>query len=253
MDTLTTDSTEKISLLNPVTVGIMHASTNIGRAYIDAEMVAISEINTAGGIMNGRQILPIVRTCPSGTCKEQARSLVENGNVTVIFGLDNAYDSDALDYMENVQYQSAQTQPVAIWSPASFASVACRSNTIVFGDVSTHIVQPAIDLCMQRNRRAFYILYESDSVGLSAGLKREAERYLLEKGQTLRGTNVTDASSSAFFKSVVQTISSIADGCVILNFMTVANTKSLMFALYDAFVSRSAFPVFHFQISGEAA
>lgn len=63
------------------------------------------------------------------------------------------------------------------------------------------------------------------------------------------GTNVTDTTSSTFWVQLVGHISHVSQGCVILNFCTLAGTRNLLAALYDGYISKSAYPVFSFRIN----
>ena len=90
---------------SPIRVGILHSPGSAGRRYIDAELLAIDEINTAGGLLD-RPLLPIVLPC-GDACSGQ---LLKLKNSTVVFGLDDGYwDSEG---------------QLACWS-RHFASVLC--------------------------------------------------------------------------------------------------------------------------------
>src|SRR5690606_7140922 len=76
---------------DPIKVGILHSLSGTMAvsevAVKDADLMAIEEINAAGGVL-GRQIEPIVEDGASDwpTFAEKARKLIESDNVAVTFG-----------------------------------------------------------------------------------------------------------------------------------------------------------------------
>ena len=76
---------------NPIKVGILHSLTGTmsisERSVVDAELMAIDEINANGGVL-GRQIVPIVVDGQSNWphFAEMARKLITQDKVSVIFG-----------------------------------------------------------------------------------------------------------------------------------------------------------------------
>lgn len=75
----------------PIVVGILHSKTGAMRisesSMIDAELLAIEEINARGGLL-GRRIDPVVADGKSDwpTFREEARRLIQDHKVSVIFG-----------------------------------------------------------------------------------------------------------------------------------------------------------------------
>lgn len=75
----------------PIRVGILHSATGpmaiSEKSMIDAEDLAIKEINEKGGLL-GRQVVPVKRDGASDwpTYERMARQLVEDEKVAVVFG-----------------------------------------------------------------------------------------------------------------------------------------------------------------------
>lgn len=75
-----------------VGVALVHAVRGTGRSFLDAELLAIDEINADGGVM-GRQLLPMVINCPPNepdACVQRLTMLATAGNVSVVFGSQQA-------------------------------------------------------------------------------------------------------------------------------------------------------------------
>jgi urea transport system substrate-binding protein len=75
----------------PIIVGILHSQTGpmaiSEKSMIDAEMLAIEEINAAGGLL-GRPVLAVIRDGASDwpTYAREARRLIDEFDVCVVFG-----------------------------------------------------------------------------------------------------------------------------------------------------------------------
>ena len=74
-----------------IKVGILHSLSGTmaisETTVVDAEMLAIDEINTAGGVL-GKQIIPVKEDGASDwpTFAEKAAKLIDNDKVTNVFG-----------------------------------------------------------------------------------------------------------------------------------------------------------------------
>ena len=81
----------------PIKLGILHSLTGSQaiseRAVVDAEIMAIEEINTAGGI-GGRKIIPIIRDGKSDEMifAQEAERLISEKKVDAIIGCINFLD-----------------------------------------------------------------------------------------------------------------------------------------------------------------
>ncbi|KAJ3207669.1 hypothetical protein HDU67_007338 [Dinochytrium kinnereticum] len=77
--------------LPPVYVGILHSQTGPQAAFelplIQAELLAIEEINAAGGVL-GRRVIPVIRDGASDieAFVSEAKSLVANSSIVAVFG-----------------------------------------------------------------------------------------------------------------------------------------------------------------------
>lgn len=88
-------------------------------------------------------------------------------------------------------FGSINDASMPFWTPARSRASSCYTELIHFSATPGQTVQPVINLCARRNRRAFFIFAEDDDGGMSESKRLEAERYIAAKGYKLYGSNVT--------------------------------------------------------------
>jgi urea transport system substrate-binding protein len=118
----------------------------------DAALLAIEEINTAGGVL-GRQVLPIVEDAASDPrrFRERAKKLLVEDRVGSVFGCWTSLSRKAvLPVFE--QYDGL------LWYPVQYEGNECSRNVIYSGSVPNQQIIPAIDWLHSAGRRRFYLL-----------------------------------------------------------------------------------------------
>lgn len=139
-----------------VKVGLLHSLTgtmSISEVAVrDAELLAIKEINEAGGIL-GYQIKPIEEDGKSNPrmFAEKARKLIESDGVATIFG---CWTSDSRKAVKPVVEELYNL----LWYPVQYEGFEASPNIMYMGASPNQQVVPAIDYCAQHFGKRFYLI-----------------------------------------------------------------------------------------------
>lgn len=140
-----------------IRVGILHSLTGIvaieEKQLRDAELLAIDEINKAGGVL-GKQVEPISED-PQSRFTDffplMARKLLVDDKVAAIFG---CYVSVS---RKNVLPVVEQNDGLLFY-PAAYEGNECSKNVLYTGALPNQQVLPAVDWLVQKGYRKFYLL-----------------------------------------------------------------------------------------------
>ena len=145
-----------VSAAEPVKVGILHSLTGtvaIAEAHVvDAEKLAIDEINAAGGVM-GRQIQPVVEDGASDwpTFAEKAQKLLEGDKVSTVFGCYTSASRKAvLPVFE--RYKGL------LYYPTYYEGLEMSKNIMYTGQEATQSVIPAVNWLAKNKGKKFYLV-----------------------------------------------------------------------------------------------
>jgi urea transport system substrate-binding protein len=140
----------------PIKVGILHSLTGtvaIAEAHVvDAEKLAIDEINAAGGVM-GRPIAPIVEDGASDwpTFAEKAQKLVESDKVAAVFGCYTSASRKAvLPVFE--RYNGL------LYYPTYYEGLEMSKNIMYIGQEATQQTIPAVNWLAKNKGKKFYLI-----------------------------------------------------------------------------------------------
>ena len=139
-----------------VKVGLLHSLTGTMSiseiAVRDAELLAIKEINAAGGIL-GCQIKAVEEDGKSNPrmFAEKARKLLEEDKVAAIFG---CWTSDSRKAVKPV----VEELYGLLWYPVQYEGLEASPNIMYMGAAPNQQVVPAIDFCLENFGRRFYLI-----------------------------------------------------------------------------------------------
>ncbi|CAN7725152.1 urea ABC transporter substrate-binding protein [Caballeronia sp. dw_19] len=141
---------------DPIKVGILHSLTGtiaIAEAHVvDAEKLAIDEINAAGGVM-GRPISAIVEDGASDwpTFAEKAQKLVESDKVAAVFGCYTSASRKAvLPVFE--RYNGL------LYYPTYYEGLEMSKNIMYTGQEATQQTIPAVNWLAKNKGKKFYLI-----------------------------------------------------------------------------------------------
>ncbi|GAW94341.1 urea ABC transporter substrate-binding protein [Calderihabitans maritimus] len=139
-----------------IKVGILHSlsgTMSISETSLrDAELMAIEEINAAGGVL-GRKIEPIVEDGASDwpTFAEKAKKLLERDKVATIFGCwTSASRKAVLPVVE--KYNGL------LWYPVQYEGLESSPNIFYTGAAPNQQIVPAVDWLLKQGKKRFFLL-----------------------------------------------------------------------------------------------
>ncbi len=176
-----------------VRVGILHSLTGTMAisepSLADAELMAIAEINQAGGVL-GKNIQPIVTDGASEkrVFAAQAQKLIQQEEVATIFGCwTSASRKAVLPVVEKFNK--------LLWYPLQYEGLECSPYIVYNGSCPNQQIEPAVNWLLKNKGKRFYLL-GSDYVFprtvhkvVQAQLKREGGKSVAEKFVPLGSQN----------------------------------------------------------------
>lgn len=150
------------SAADPIKVGILHSMSGtiaIAEAHVvDAEKLAIDEINAAGGVL-GRQIQAVVEDGASDwpTFAEKAQKLLVNDKVSAVFGCYTSASRKAvLPVFE--RYNGL------LYYPTYYEGLEMSKNIMYTGQEATQSIIPAVEWLAKTKKAKTFFLIGSDYV-----------------------------------------------------------------------------------------
>jgi urea transport system substrate-binding protein len=146
----------------PILVGLLHSQTGpwavTERSMLDAEMLAIEEINAAGGLL-GRPVRAIKADARSDvpTSAQEAQRLIHDEKVSVIIG---GWSSEARKAIRTVVEEA---QHLLIYPP-SYEGLEQSPNIVYVGGPANHQVTPAVSWFHDVKKARKFFLIVSDSL-----------------------------------------------------------------------------------------
>lgn len=139
-----------------IKVGILHSLSGTmsisEKSVVDAEMLAIDEINKAGGVL-GKQIQPIIEDGASEwpTFAEKARKLIDQDKVVTVFGCwTSASRKAVLPVFEQKNHQ--------LWYPVQYEGQECSKNVFYTGAAPNQQIEPAVDWLLENKGKEFFLV-----------------------------------------------------------------------------------------------
>jgi urea transport system substrate-binding protein len=142
------DDVIKVGLLHSLS-GTMSISETTVR---DAELMAIDEINAAGGVM-GKQLVPVVEDGASDwpTFAEKARKLLQEDQVAVIFGCWTSASRKAV--LPVVEENNG-----LLFYPVQYEGLEESPNIVYTGATTNQQIVPAVEYLLSEGKTKFYLL-----------------------------------------------------------------------------------------------
>lgn len=141
---------------NTIKVGILHSLSGTmaisEKSVVDAEQLAISEINKAGGVL-GKQIEAIVEDGASDwpTFAEKATKLIDQDKVATIFGCwTSASRKAVLPVFEQKNHM--------LWYPVQYEGQECSKNIFYTGAAPNQQIEPSVDWLLENKGKEFFLV-----------------------------------------------------------------------------------------------
>src|SRR5919202_1684091 len=179
-----------------VRVGILHSQTGTmalsESPLIDAALLAIAQINQAGGIL-GQLIEPLVVDGASDPAEfeRQARTLIQCDRVATVFGCWTSVTRKAVKPV-------FEELNALLWYPVQYEGLESSPNIFYTGSCPNQQVEPAVTWLLSHQKKRFYLL-GSDYVFprtanklIASQLKQQGGEVVGEKYVDLGETDFTD-------------------------------------------------------------
>ncbi|WP_243711773.1 MULTISPECIES: urea ABC transporter substrate-binding protein [unclassified Paenibacillus] len=152
----TTESSSAEASGDTIKVGVLHSLSGtmaISEVSVrDAEMMAIEEINAAGGVL-GKKIEAIQEDGASDwpTFAEKARKLLSEDKVATVFG---GWTSSSRKAMKPV----FEELNGLLWYPVQYEGLEASPNIFYTGATTNQQIVPAVDWLLENRGKKFYLL-----------------------------------------------------------------------------------------------
>jgi urea transport system substrate-binding protein len=179
-----------------IKVGILHSLSGTmaisEKSVVDAEELAIEEINKAGGVL-GKQIEAVKEDGASDwpTFNEKAKKLIDQDKVVTIFGCWTSASRKAVkDTFESKNHM--------LWYPVQYEGQECSKNIFYTGAAPNQQIEPSVDWLLEKYKGKPFFLVGSDYVFprtantiIKAQLAAKGGKVVGEDYIPLGGTEVT--------------------------------------------------------------
>lgn len=226
-----------------VKVGLLHSKTGSmaisEEEVLNAELLAIEEINASGGVL-GHKIIPFIEDGQSEAqvFSEKATKLIEKDGVATIFG---CWTSDSRKAVKQVVEQFYNL----LWYPLQYEGMEASPNIMYVGAAPNQQIVPAIDYCFETFGKRMYLI-GSDYV-FPQTANRIINAQLKELEGTVVGEKYVPLKESNFTEIIQDIINSKPD--VIINTLNGESNISFFEQLINAGVTSLSIPVMSFSIS----
>jgi urea transport system substrate-binding protein len=154
----TSDNTSPVAAASGETikVGILHSLSGTmsisEKSVVDAEKLAIKEINAAGGVL-GKQIQAVVEDGASNwdTFREKATKLIDQDQVAVVFG---CWTSASRKNVKPV----FESKDHMLWYPVQYEGQECSKNIFYTGAAPNQQIEPSVDWLLKNKGKEFFLV-----------------------------------------------------------------------------------------------
>ena len=228
-----------------VKVGILHSLTGtmaISETSVhDAELLAISEINAAGGVL-GKQIVPVIEDGESDpqVFAEKARKLLQDNKVATVFGCWTSASRKAVKPVFEELFG-------LLWYPVQYEGMEASPNIMYMGASPNQQIVPAIDYCAEQFGKKMFL------IGSDYVFPRTANRIIKAQLAQMDGECVGEEYVPMGFSDFIGIVAKIkaAKPDVILNTLNGDSNVAFFDALSRSGITADVTPVMSFSITEE--
>ncbi|MBD1935472.1 MULTISPECIES: urea ABC transporter substrate-binding protein [Cyanophyceae] len=230
-----------------IKVGILHSLSGTmaisEKSVVDAEMLAIDEINKAGGVL-GKQIQPIQEDGASDwpTFAEKARKLIDQDKVVTVFGCwTSASRKAVLPVFEEKKHM--------LWYPVQYEGQECSNNIFYTGAAPNQQIEPAVDWLLQNKGKRFFL------IGSDYVFPRTANTVIKEqlkaKGGETAGEDYLPLGNTEVTPIITKIKAALPEGGVIFNTLNGDSNVAFFKQMQGAGLNPDKYPVMSVSIAEE--
>ncbi len=230
-----------------IKVGILHSLSGTmaisETTVVDAEKLAIKEINAAGGVL-GKQIEAIDEDGASDwpTFAEKARKLIDNDKVVTIFGCwTSASRKAVLPVFEEKNHM--------LWYPVQYEGQECSKNIFYTGAAPNQQIEPAVDWLLANKGKEFFL------VGSDYVFPRTANNIIKEqlaaKGGKAVGEDYLPLGNTEVTPIITKIRQALPNGGVIFNSLNGDSNVAFFKQIQAAGLTPDKYPVMSVSVAEE--
>ncbi|MEQ8755794.1 MAG: urea ABC transporter substrate-binding protein [Coleofasciculus sp. G1-WW12-02] len=247
VDATTPDSAAGGSSGETIKVGILHSLSGTmaisEKSVVDAEQLAIEEINAAGGIL-GKQIEAIVEDGASDwpTFAEKARKLIDQDKVVSVFGgWTSASRKAVLPVFEEKKH--------LLWYPVQYEGQECSNNIFYTGAAPNQQIEPAVDWLLENKGKKFFLIGSDYVFPKTANTIIKAQ--LKELGGETVGEDYLPLGNTEVTPVITKIRAALPEGGVIFNTLNGDSNVAFFKQLQGAGLTPDKYPVMSVSIAEE--
>ena len=196
-----------------IKVGILHSLSGTmaisEKSVVDAEQLAIKEINAAGGVL-GKQIEAIVEDGASDwpTFNEKAKKLIDQDKVATVFGCWTSASRKAV-------LPTFESKDHMLWYPVQYEGQECSKNIFYTGAAPNQQIEPSVDWLLENKGKDFFLVGSDFVFPRTANtiIKAQVEA----KGGKIVGEDYIPLGGTEVTPIISKIKSALPDGGVIYN------------------------------------
>jgi urea transport system substrate-binding protein len=230
-----------------IKVGILHSLSGTmaisETTVVEAEKLAIKEINEAGGVL-GKKIEPVIEDGASDwdLFKEKAEKLIDRDKVVTIFGCwTSASRKAVLDVFEAKNHM--------LWYPVQYEGQECSKNVFYTGAAPNQQIEPAVDWLLQNKGKNFFL------VGSDYVFPRTANTIIKEqlkaKGGKIVGEDYLPLGNTEVTPIITKIKQALPQGGVIFNTLNGDSNVAFFKQMKGAGLTPEKYPVMSVSIAEE--
>ncbi|MCS6960000.1 MAG: urea ABC transporter substrate-binding protein [Pseudanabaenaceae cyanobacterium SKYGB_i_bin29] len=230
-----------------IKVGILHSLSGTmaisEKSVVDAELMAIEEINAAGGVL-GKKIEPIVEDGASDwpTFAEKARKLIDQDKVATVFGCwTSASRKAVLPVFEEKNHM--------LWYPVQYEGQECSKNIFYTGAAPNQQIEPSVDWLLENKGKEFFLVGSDYVFPRTANTIIKAQ--LAAKGGKVVGEDYIPLGSTEVTPIITKIKAALPNGGVIYNSLNGDSNVAFFKQLQGAGLGPDKYPSMSVSIAEE--
>jgi len=230
-----------------IKVGILHSLSGTmaisEKSVVDAEQLAIEEINKAGGVL-GKQIEAVVEDGASDwpTFAEKTKKLIDEDKVATIFGCwTSASRKAVLPVVEEKKFM--------LWYPVQYEGQECSKNIFYTGAAPNQQIEPAVDWLLKNKGKEFYLVGSDYVFPRTANTIIKAQ--LAAKGGKVKGEDYLPLGNTEVTPIITKIKAALPNGGVIFNTLNGDSNVAFFKQLKGAGLGPDKYPVMSVSIAEE--
>lgn len=230
-----------------IKVGILHSLSGTmaisEKSVVDAENLAIEEINAAGGVL-GKKIEAVTEDGASDwpTFAEKAKKLIDQDKVVTVFGCwTSASRKAVLPVFEEKKHM--------LWYPVQYEGQECSQNIFYTGAAPNQQIEPSVDWLLKNKGKDFFLVGSDYVFPRTANTIIKAQ--LQAKGGKVVGEDYLPLGNTEVTPIIAKIKAALPNGGVIYNTLNGDSNVAFFKQLQSAGLGPDKYPSMSVSIAEE--